>query len=296
MKTLDKKWLYLSLLSVVWGSSFILIKKALIGLTPLQLGALRTLFAAIFLLIVGFSFLKKIKKQQWKWITISAFLGTFIPAFLFAFAETQIDSAVASILNSTTPIVTLVLGAVLFKIVFSRNQLIGVIVGLVGSLLLIWSGADVNPNQNYWYSNLVLTASVCYALNVNILKKHLQELPPMAIAAGNFIVLLVPALLVLVFSGFFELEFVGNTVLHESLGYLLILSLVGTAVAKVMFNKLVQLSTPVFASSVTYTIPVIALLWGLLDGERFSLFQAGATVFILLGVLMTNKKLFKAPK
>lgn len=290
MKTLDKKWLYLSLLSVVWGSSFILIKKALIGLTPLQLGALRTLFAAIFLLLVGFSFLKKIKKQQWKWITISAFLGTFIPAFLFAFAETQIDSAVASILNSTTPIVTLVLGAVLFKIVFSRNQLIGVIVGLVGSLLLIWSGADVNPNQNYWYSTLVLAASVCYALNVNILKKHLQELPPMAIAAGNFIVLLVPALLVLVFSGFFGLEFVGNTVLHESLGYLLILSLVGTAVAKVMFNKLVQLSTPVFASSVTYTIPVIALLWGLLDGERFSLFQAGATVFILLGVLMTNKK------
>jgi drug/metabolite transporter (DMT)-like permease len=290
MKTLDKKWLYLSLLSVVWGSSFILIKKALIGLTPLQLGALRTLFAAIFLLIVGFSFLKKIKKQQWKWITISAFLGTFIPAFLFAFAETQIDSAVASILNSTTPIVTLVLGAVLFKIVFSRNQLIGVIVGLVGSLLLIWSGADVNPNQNYWYSTLVLAASVCYALNVNILKKHLQELPPMAIAAGNFIVLLVPAFLVLVFSGFFGLEFVGNTVLHESLGYLLILSLVGTAVAKVMFNKLVQLSTPVFASSVTYTIPIIALLWGLLDGERFSLFQAGATVFILSGVLMTNKK------
>tara|TARA_B100000497_G_scaffold40769_1_gene47479 strand:+ start:863 stop:1735 length:873 start_codon:yes stop_codon:yes gene_type:complete len=290
MKTLDKKWLYLSLLSVVWGSSFILIKKALIGLTPLQLGALRTLFAAIFLLIVGFSFLKKIKKQQWKWITISAFLGTFIPAFLFAFAETQIDSAVASILNSTTPIVTLVLGAVLFKIVFSRNQLIGVIVGLVGSLLLIWSGADVNPNQNYWYSTLVLAASVCYALNVNILKKHLQELPPMAIAAGNFIVLLVPAFLVLVFSGFFGLEFVNNTVLHESLGYLLILSLVGTAVAKVMFNKLVQLSTPVFASSVTYTIPVIALLWGLMDGERFSLFQAGATVFILSGVLMTNKK------
>ena len=170
MKIVDKKWLYLIVLSVVWGSSFILIKKALVGLTPLQLGALRTLFAAIFLLLIGFSYLKKIKKQQWKWIVISAFLGTFIPAFLFAFAETQIDSAVASILNSTTPIVTLILGAVLFKIVFSRNQLIGVIIGLVGSLLLIWSGADVNPNQNYWYSTLVLAASVCYALNVIILK------------------------------------------------------------------------------------------------------------------------------
>ncbi|CAI8245682.1 MAG: putative inner membrane transporter YedA [Flavobacteriaceae bacterium] len=290
MKTLDKKWLYLSLLSVVWGSSFILIKKALIGLTPLQLGSLRTLFAGIFLLIVGFSYLKKIRKPQWKWIAISALLGTFIPAFLFAFAETQIDSAVASILNATTPIVTLLLGAILFKIVFSKNQLIGVMAGLAGSLLLIWSGADVNPNQNYWYSTLVLAASVCYALNVNILKKYLQGLPAMAIAAGNFIVLVVPAFIVLLFSGFFSLTFKDNTVLHESLGYLLILAIVGTAMAKVMFNKLVQVSTPVFASSVTYTIPVMALLWGLLDGERFTLLQAGSAAFILFGVVLTNRK------
>ncbi|MDB3977241.1 EamA family transporter [Flavobacteriaceae bacterium] len=290
MKTLDKKWLYLSLLSVVWGSSFILIKKALIGLTPLQLGALRTLFAGIFLLIVGFSYLKKIRRPQWKWIAISALLGTFIPAFLFAFAETQIDSAVASILNATTPIVTLLLGVILFKIVFSKNQVIGVMAGLAGSLLLIWSGADVNPNQNYWYSTLVLAASVCYALNVNILKKYLQGLPAMAIAAGNFIVLVVPAFIVLLFSGFFSLTFKDNTVLHESLGYLLILAIVGTAMAKVMFNKLVQVSTPVFASSVTYTIPVMALLWGLLDGERFTLLQAGSAAFILFGVVLTNRK------
>ncbi|MGK0386961.1 MAG: drug/metabolite transporter (DMT)-like permease [Patiriisocius sp.] len=290
MKSIDKKWLYLIILSIVWGSSFILIKKALVGLTPLQLGALRTLFAAIFLLLIGFSYLKKIKKNEWKWIAISAFLGTFIPAFLFAFAETEIDSAVASILNSTTPIVTLILGAVLFKIVFTKNQLLGVFVGLVGSLLLIWSGADVNPNQNYWYSTLVLAASVCYALNVNIIKRYLQEIPAMAIAVGNFIVLVIPALVVLFFSGFFQLDFVGNTDLHISLGYLVLLSVVGTGVAKVMFNKLVQMSTPVFATSVTYTIPVVALLWGLLDGERFNLFQVGASAFILLGVLMTNRK------
>jgi len=290
MKGIDKKWLYLIILSVVWGSSFILIKKALVGLTPLQLGALRTLFAAIFLLLIGFRSLKKIRKHEWKWIVVSGFLGTFIPAFLFAFAETQIDSAVASILNSTTPIVTLILGAVLFKIVFSKNQLIGVIIGLVGSLLLIWTGADVNPNQNYWYSTLVLAASVCYALNVNIIKRYLQEIPPMAIAAGNFIILLIPSFLVLVFSGFFQLEFIDNTALQISLGYLVILSIVGTGVAKVVFNKLVQLSTPVFATSVTYTIPVVALLWGLLDGERFTIFQAGATAFILLGVLLTNRK------
>jgi drug/metabolite transporter (DMT)-like permease len=290
MKSLSKKWLYLIVLSVVWGSSFILIKKGLIGLTPLQLGALRTLFAAIFLLLVGFSKLKQIKRDQWKWITISAFLGTFIPAFLFAFAETEIDSAVVSILNSTTPIMALIFGAVLFSITYTRNQLIGVFVGLIGSLLLIWSGAEVNPGQNYWYAILVLLASVCYAFNVNIIKRHLQEIPPMAIAAGNFLILIVHSFLVLLFSDFFNSETLSNPIVHQSLGYLIILAVIGTGVAKVMFNKLVQMSTPVFASSVTYLIPIIALFWGFLDGESFSLWQGGAALVILLGVLLTNRK------
>lgn len=290
MKMDQKKWMYLAVLSVVWGSSFILIKKALIGLTPLQLGALRTLFAATFLLLVGFRSLKKIKKNEWKWITISAFMGTFIPAFLFAFAETEIDSAIASILNSTTPIMTLVLGASIFAIGFSRNQLVGVIVGLIGSFLLIWSGAEVNPNQNYWYSALILAASVCYAVNVNIIKRYLQEIPAMAIAVGNFIVLVIPAFIVLLFSGFFEKEVITSEATHKALWYLLILALVGTGVAKVLFNKLVQISTPVFASSVTYTIPIVALLWGLLDDEKFSAMQLGATSVILAGVLLANRK------
>lgn len=282
--------MYLAVLSVVWGSSFILIKKSLIGLTPLQLGALRTLFAATFLLIIGFRSLKKIQKNEWKWIAISAFMGTFIPAFLFAFAETEIDSAVASILNSTTPIMTLVLGASIFAVGFSRNQLLGVIVGLIGSFLLIWSGSEVNPNQNYWYSSLVLAASVCYAVNVNIIKRYLQEIPAMAIAVGNFIVLVIPAFIVLLFSGFFEKEVITSEATHTALGYLVILAIVGTGVAKVLFNKLVQISTPVFASSVTYTIPVVALLWGLLDGEKFSAMQLGATSVILVGVLLANRK------
>lgn len=290
MKSIPKKWIYLIILSAVWGSSFILIKKALIGLTPLQLGALRTLFAATFLLLIGFPYLKKIEIHKWKWIAISAFLGTFIPAFLFAFAETEIDSAVASILNSTTPIMTLILGAVLFSITFTRNQLIGVFVGLIGSMLLIWSGANVNPDQNYWYATLILLASICYAFNVNIIKRHLQEIPAMAIAVGNFIVLIIPAFLVLLFSDFFTTETLHNPEVHTALGYLVILAVVGTGVAKVMFNKLVQMSTPVFASSVTYTIPIIALLWGFLDGETFTLWQGGAALVILLGVLLTNRK------
>lgn len=290
MKAIDKKWIYLAILSLVWGSSFILIKKALIGLTPLQLGALRTLFAATFLLIIGFKSLQKIKKHEWKWITISAFLGTFFPAFLFAFAETEIDSAVASVLNSTTPIVTLLLGALVFSIGFSRNQLIGVLVGLLGSFLLIWVGAEVNPDQNYLYSGFVLIASLCYACNVNIIKRYLQDIPALSIAVGNFVILIIPSFIVLFFSEFFRQPFTTDPLILESLGYLAILAVVGTGIAKILFNKLVQISTPVFSTSVTYTIPIVALMWGVLDGETFTIFQLLAASLIVFGVYLSNKR------
>lgn len=288
MENASKKWVYLIILSIVWGSSFILIKKSLLGLTPLQLGSLRTLFAATFLIAIGFKSLKKIDKPSYKWIVISAFLGSFIPAFLFAFAETEIDSAIVSILNSTVPIMALILGSVVFSIGFNRNQLLGVIIGLVGSFLLIWSGAELNPNQDYWYSGLVIAASLCYAINVNIIKRYLQNVPAMAISVGNFMALIIPSTIVLFFSGFFEKDILGDKVLLESLGYLVLLAVVGTGVAKILFNKLVQISNPVFSTSVTYTIPIVALLWGFLDGEQFNLYQLASAMIIVFGVFLSN--------
>lgn len=290
MKNNQLKWLYLCILSLIWGSSFILIKKSLVGLTPIQLGALRTLFAAIFLLIFGFSKLKTIQKKEWKWIVISAVLGAFIPAFLFAFAETEIDSAIASILNSTTPIMTLLLGTTVFGVFSTKQQALGVVIGLLGSFLLVWAGSEINPDQNYWYAGLVLVASVCYAINVNIVKKHLQQVSALAIGVGTFSVLVVPASIVLVCSGFFRAEVLQSEVVHTSLLYLVLLSLVGTAIAKVLFNKLIHMSSPVFASSVTYTMPIVAVVWGLLDGETFRFLQIIAAFVILLGVFLANKK------
>ncbi|WP_299218989.1 EamA family transporter [uncultured Aquimarina sp.] len=293
MQNAKLKWIYLVVLSLVWGSSFILIKKSLIGLTPMQLGALRTLFAAVFLFLIGFRSMKTIKKKEWKWIIISGFLGTFVPAFLFAFAETEIDSGIASVLNSTTPLVTLILGVLVFSIRFSRNQLIGVVVGLIGCLALIWEGASIHPNQNYWYASLVLCASVCYATNVNIIKRYMQQISPMAIANGNFIVLVIPSLIVLYYSDFFDEKVIANSAMHTSLIYISILAVVGTGIAKVLFNKLVQISSPVFATSVTYTIPIVALMWGLLDGEEFSFYQVIAAGIIILGVYIANRKKIK---
>lgn len=284
------KWVYLVILSLIWGSSFILIKKALIGLTPYQLGALRVIVTGIILLAFGYSSIKTIPKDKWKWLIISGFLGTFFPAFFFAIAETEIDSAIASILNSLTPLNTILLGLAVFKIASTKRQVIGVIIGFIGTSLLILKGAHLNPSQNYWYAGFVIASTLMYAANVNIIKKHLQEMKPLTIAAGNFLPIILPALIVLFFTGFFSELDIESPELRMSLFYILILSIFGTAMAKVLFNKLVQISTPVFASSVTYLMPIVALIWGLLDGERFHLIQALATVIILIGVYLSNKR------
>ncbi len=289
MQNIKLKWMYLIVLSLIWGSSFILIKKSLIGLSPLQLGALRTVFAAIFLFSIGIKSIKTIQGNEWKWVAISAFVGTFIPAFLFAFAETEIDSGITSILNSLTPLITFVLGILLFAIRFNKNQLIGVIIGLVGSIGLIWEGSIINPDQNYGYAFLVIIATFGYGINVNIIKRHLQHVSPMAIANGNFVVLIIPALIVLFASDFFTTSLFTDLDVQTSIAYMALLAVLGTGIAKIMFNKLIQISTPVFASSVTYIMPIIALFWGLWDGEKFSLYQLLASVVIIFGVYLTNK-------
>lgn len=284
------KWIFLVLLSVIWGSSFILIKKGLIGLTAYQLGSLRIIFTAIFLFTIGFKSFKKIKKYHYKPIVVSALLGTFIPVYMFALAETEIDSSIASILNSLTPLNTLIFGYFFFKMMFSKNQLLGVVIGLLGTLMLIVSGATLNPNQNYWFSVFVIIASVCYAFNVSIIKKYLQDLNAMSIAVGNFAVILFPAFIVLFFTGFFSVDIINSALVQKSMLYLVLLAVFGTGIAKVMFNRLVQISTPIFSSSVTYTIPIVALIWGVLDCEKLNYIQLLATLIILLGVYLANRK------
>tara|TARA_B110000971_G_C19988382_1_gene490718 strand:+ start:697 stop:1572 length:876 start_codon:yes stop_codon:yes gene_type:complete len=286
----NKKWIFLFLLAFIWGSSFILIKKGLVGFTPLQLGSLRIIITALLLFLVGFKSLKNLPKNTLKWIVISGFLGTFFPAFLFAYAETEIDSAIASILNSIVPINTIVFGFLAFKMHSSKRQVLGVLIGFAGTFLLITNGASINPNQNYWYAFLVIIATVMYAFSINIIKRHLQNVSPIAIAVGNFAIIIIPAFIVLIFSGFFTSQVIQGPDFTMSLFYIFLLSLFGTAIAKVLFNNLVQISTPIFASSVAYIMPIIAVSWGVLDGESFGFWQGVATVIILLGVYLANSK------
>jgi drug/metabolite transporter (DMT)-like permease len=284
------KWIYLITLSLIWGSSFILIKKGLIGLSPVQLGCVRIIFTATFLFIAGFKRIQHIPLKDWKWVGVTGLLGTFFPSFLFAYAETEIDSSVASILNALVPLNTVILGALVFKIKSTLWQVIGVSVGLLGTVFLILNGASVNPDQNYLYVFFVIAATLMYATSVNVLKRYLQHMEALTIAVGNFAFIVIPAAVILVFSGFFTPETLEKPELKPALLYMLMLSLFGTAIAKVMFNKLVHIATPVFASSVTYVMTIVAVFWGLLDGEHFGVLQALAALVILGGVYLANKK------
>lgn len=287
MNNQQQKWFYLIILAVVWGSSFILMKKALIGVTPIQLGALRMIFTSLFLFIVGFKSIKKIQKKHWIYIVYTALAGTFIPGFLFAYAIEHIDSAIVSILNSFTPFNTLIFGAIIFGFAFKKTQLYGILIGLIGTLILILKGADLNPDQNYWFALLIIIASIGYAFNANLVKKYLSDLDALAITTGNFLLLFIPALIVLAFTGFFtDFEYTSSN--NESLGYIIILSIVGTGIAKTIYNKLVHISSPVFSSSVTYLIPIVAIFWGTLDGEKLDFLQVIAGIIILLGVYLVN--------
>ena len=287
MNSAQIRWFILLVLALVWGSSFILMKKALIGLTPIQVGALRMIFTSLALFTVGLKKIRSINRKQWYYLAVTALVGTFLPVFLFAYAVQRIDSAIVSILNSLTPLNTLLVGALFFDYRFLRKQVLGVLIGLVGAAMLILKGAELNPEQNYFFALFIVLASIGYAFNVNILKKHLSELNALTITTGNFVILILPALITLSATGFFNVEYIAQA--ESSLYYLMLLAVFGTAMAKTLFNKLVQVSSPIFSSSVTYLIPIVAIAWGVIDGEQLYADQFLAGLLILLGVYLTNK-------
>lgn len=288
MESKQLRWIYLSVLALIWGSSFILIKKGLLGLSAIQVGSLRIIFASFFLLLIGFKSLLTIPKQKWKYLAITSLFGTFFPAFLFSIAQTELDSSVSSILNSLTPLNTLIIGTIFFGIGFQKRQLWGVFIGLIGSMLLVYNGAQNHPEQNYYYALLIILASFSYATNVNLIKRYLDDLSPVSISTGNFIVLIIPALFILYLTGF-QAEIHIEKV-QKAVGFILILGILGTGIANILFFKLIQISSPVFASSVTYLIPIVAFFWGLLDNEILTLVQFFGAFIILIGVYLSARK------
>lgn len=289
MENKNTKWYLLAFLGCVWGSSFILMQYGLKGVNSIQMGSLRILFAGIFLIIVGFRQIAKIPLHKWKYIVITSLFGTFFPVYLFAVALSKIDGSVSSILNSLTPLNTLLIGILFFSVGVQRRQIFGVIIGFIGCVLLVLFSNGESTTENYYYALLIILASLFYGINVNLIKKYLSDLKPLTISTGNFVVLFIPALIVLYFSGFFEIASQEKVI--TSLSYIAVLGIIGTGLSNILFFKLIQLSSPVFAASVTYIIPVVAILLGyLFMNESLNLLQAMGAFIVLLGVYFSSKK------
>lgn len=280
-------WVLLLVLALIWGSSFILIKKGLTVFSAAEVGALRIFSAALFSIPIAVSFLRELRKRQLWLLLFIGFLGSFIPAFLFAFAETAISSSLTGILNALTPLCVLIAGAVFFRQHITIKSSIGLAIGFAGTLLLILSGNGRVGDINY-YALLVVLAALCYGFNLNIIKEYLSDVSPMAITSVS---LLFVGPLSLIYLLFFS-DFTANVV-AVGVGWpliaIILLGVVGTTAALVLFNKLVQMQSAVFASLVTYLIPVVAVFWGLLDGENITLLHFLGMAAILSGVYVANR-------
>ena len=289
MNIVARKWGTLIILSIIWGSSYILIKKGLTGLTPIQLGSLRMIITTLIIVPFSLSVLKQIPKNKIKWVVFSAFIGTFFPNYLFAFAETEISSAVAGVMVSLTPLFTLLISVIFFNEKFLKKQFFGVFVGFVGILILV-NNEFLISGLNLLYVSFTILAAFFYAINANILKYKLPNISAVAIIGMSFIFLFVPAFFILLSTDFPILTFTNDSLILESIFYIVILAVFGTAIAKVLYIRLLAISSPVFSVSTTYLIPVVAIIWGILDGEEFKLIQFLGTLVILIGVYLVTKK------
>jgi len=274
---------------LVWGSSFILIKRSLDYFSATEVGLLRVVITFLFLLPIALIKISKIDKKHRNYLIISGIIGSLIPSFMFAIAQTQINSFLAGTLNSLTPLFTLFMGLAFFKLKAKWFNILGVIIGLFGALGLIFASSNnLGFAINIKYSSLILIATICYAFNVNFIKIYLKQLDSLTITALTFFYIGIPSTIyVLAFTD------IPTKLLHEEealigFGYVSILAVFGTGIALIVFNKLIKMSSPVFASSVTYIIPIVAIIWGIIDGEIFKQIYIAWFALILIGVLLVN--------
>lgn len=284
-------WLLLCMLALVWGSSFILIKRSLGAFPPEQVAGGRLVFALLF-----FSpFLARQSQQadvrvavrhRWVALLASGVIGFVIPAFLFAEAGAHLSSSLSGALNSLSPLFTLILGAVFFGQTLKVRQVAGILLGLAGSLLLVFFSATGSFEVN-GYAFLVVVATVCYGLNTNLIGRYISHLPALVSTAWLFAFAGSIALLTLIPTDFF------NRVVDPKnrfpLAALVTLGVLGSGLMSIFFNRVMQLASPLFAASVTYLIPIVALLWGVLDGETVYPVQFAGMGVCLLGIWLINK-------
>lgn len=274
-------------LSLIWGSSFILMKIGLQTLSAYQVAALRLLSAGLVLMPFAVNKFRKLPRVQMPLVILSGLIGSFIPAFLFCMAETKIDSSLTAILNALTPIFTVITGVLFFRTPLQWRKLMGVFIGFAGLCLLFLNKGKIEFTF-LPYATLVILATICYGLNVNMVSRFLKEVGSLNIAAFAFSFLTLPSFLILYLSGYFRLPLLQRQYL-ASTGASIVLGVMGTAIASIIFYALVKKAGVLFTSMVTYAIPFVAILWGLLYNEGISLLEVVCLAIILAGVTLTSK-------
>lgn len=282
--------LILFALAVTWGSSFILIKRGLDYFSAVEVGALRIVIAFLFFIPMAFMHFKYLKKHHLLYLGIVGIIGSTAPAFLFAFAETGIDSSLAGILNSLTPLFTFLISFAFFNYKARWFNVAGLILALSGALGLIAVSGNGNISFNFYYASFVVIATICYAINVNVIKYKLSDLNNKTIVVYGFILAGIPTTIYMVFFTPFLNTMQTTKSAWTGLVYIAILGVVGTSLALTIFYYLIQVSNTVFASSVTYLIPIVAVLWGVIDGETFKASYVLWISFILYGIYLVNTK------
>jgi drug/metabolite transporter (DMT)-like permease len=285
-------WTLFIVLCIIWGSSFKLMHDSQEGLTAAQIAALRIFSAGfVFIPFAVFNF-RKVPNNKMRYVILSAVFGNLLPAFLFAEAITKLDSSLAGILNSLTPICVVVGGIFFFRDKIKSQKIAGVLTGYLGLVLLTILPLLIEKRNisldNLGYTVLIVLATFLYGINVNMVGHYLKGVNPVHIATVSLAVMTIPAGLVLWQQGFFYLDFNDLHVQH-ALWSSVVLGIVCSAIATVLFYILVQRAGILFASLVTYGVPFIALLWGFIDREKITWVQPLCLAIILLGVYLANR-------
>ena len=285
-------WGIFILLSVIWGSSFLLMKIGMqagtVQLSPYQVASLRMVFAGIVLVPFAFKALKQIPKNKLGLVILSGIIGNFIPAYLFCIAETKIDSALAGILNSLTPLFTIIVGMVIFKISIDRKKIGGILMGLVGLCISVVAGKTLHF-ENISFSIFIILATICYGFNVNMVGKHMQNISAINIASLAFSFSIIPGMIILYMTGYFSNDFTNPALLNATLARGT-LGVINTSIASILFYVLVKRAGILFASTVTYAIPFVSLAMGLLYNEAIHPMRLLGLAIILCGVYIVNKR------
>lgn len=288
-KIYNNRWFLLLFISITWGSSFILIKKSLLVFTPYEIGAIRVVGSGLILASIGIPALVRMKRSTLLWVIIAGFFGNFVPMFLFPIAQTQVSSSLAGILDSLVPIFILAFGFLFFGIKSKFSQVIGAIIGFIGAASLIIFSEGNSEESQFGYALLIILGGASYAVNSLIVKEKIPELDAIKLTAAVYSFWAIPAGIILYFTGIIQnFEMKENYI--EPMFYMAFLTIFGTAIAMLLYFKLIQNTSAVFASISSYLLPIVAIIWGILDDEEFSFWYILSGILIAIGIYLIREK------